>query len=96
MNILPAVFKHRIISHISWPGLLPDLSACDFVWWGYFKMKVFQTCSANLHNLKQRISDEINAIPAATLLRVVESFLKRVRQCIRLDGRHVVSVTLKK
>jgi len=59
-------------------------------------MKVFQMCSADLHNLKQRISDEISAIPPATLLRRVGSFLKRVHQCINLDGRHVVGVTFKK
>jgi hypothetical protein len=95
MNTLKAVFEHRIISHISWPVLLPHLSACDSFLWGYLKMKIFQTCSADLHNLKQRISDEINAIPPAMLLRVVGSFLTRVRQCINLDGQ-VVGVTFKK
>jgi hypothetical protein len=72
MNTLTAVFEHRTISHISWPFRLPDLSASGFFLWGYFKMKVFHMCSADLHNLKGRNSDEINTIPPAMLLRVVE------------------------
>ena len=60
MNTLTAVFEHHIISHISWPVLLPDLSVCVLFSWGYLIIKVFLRCSADLHNLKQRISDEIN------------------------------------
>jgi len=76
MNTLTAVFEHFVISHISWPVRLPDLSATGFFLWGYLKMKMFQTCSADLHNLKHRNSDEINAIPPAMLLRVVGSFFE--------------------
>jgi hypothetical protein len=43
---------------------------------------VFQTRPADIHNLKQRISVEINAIPPAMLLRVMGSVLNRVHQCI--------------
>jgi len=74
MNTLAAVFEHHIISHISWPVLLPDLSACGFFLWGYLNMKVFLRCSADLHNHKQRISDEVSAIQPALLLRLVGSF----------------------
>ena len=37
-------------------------------------------------NLKQRISDEISAIPLAMLPHVMENVLNRVHQCISLDG----------
>jgi hypothetical protein len=77
MNTLRTVFEHRIISRygdISWPARSPDLSACDFFSWSYLKSKVIQVRPADLHNLKLRISDEINAIPPAMLLRVMESF----------------------
>jgi hypothetical protein len=83
MNALRTVFEHRIISRhddISWPARSVDLSACDFFPWGWLKSKVFQARPADLHNLKQRISDEINAIPPAMLLRVMESVLNRVHQ----------------
>jgi hypothetical protein len=75
-NTLRAVFEHPIISRygdISWPAHLPDLLACDFSLWGYLKSKVFQTHPADFNNLKQRTSEEINAISPAMLLRVMES-----------------------
>jgi hypothetical protein len=56
---------------------------------------VFQARPADLRNLKQTISDEINAIPPAMLLRLMESVLNRVHQCINLDGRHLTGVMFK-
>jgi len=55
---------------------------------------VFQTRPADLHNHKQRISDEIN-IPPTMLLRVMESVFNLVHQCISLDG-HLTGVIFKK
>jgi hypothetical protein len=76
MNTLTAVFEQFVISHISRPVRLPDLSACGFFLWGCLKMKVFQTCSADLDNRKQRNSDAITAIPQAMLLRIVGIFFE--------------------
>ena len=54
---------------------------------------VSDTCGRlRLHNLKQRISDEINAIPSAMLLRVMGSILDCVHRCISLDERHLTGV----
>jgi hypothetical protein len=47
---------------------------------GFLKSKVFQTRPADLHNLKQRIYDEINVIPPAMVFCVMESILNRVHQ----------------
>jgi hypothetical protein len=99
MNTLRTVFERRIISRcgdVSWPASSPDLSACDFFSWGYLKSKVFQARPADLHNLKHSASDEISAIPPAMLLRVMESVLNGVHQCISLDGRHLKGVMFKK
>jgi hypothetical protein len=46
---------------------------------------VFVTHSENLNNLKGRIVDETNAIPAAMLLRVMENATNRSTQNIDLD-----------
>jgi hypothetical protein len=76
MNTLRTVSEQRIFSpygDISWPARSADLSACDFFLWGYFKSKGFQTRPADLHNLKHRIYEEINAILPAMLLRIMES-----------------------
>jgi hypothetical protein len=95
MNTLRTVFEHRIISRyddISWPAHLPDLFDCDFVSCGYMESKVFQASRADLHNLEQRIIDEINAISPAMLLGVMESALNRMLQCTNLDRQHLTGV----
>jgi hypothetical protein len=92
------VWKSHIslYSDISCPAFSPDVSAYEFFAWGSLKSKVFQARPADLHNHKQRISDGINAIPPATLLRVMECVLNRVYQCIKIDGRHLTGVMIKK
>jgi hypothetical protein len=45
------------------PTHLPNLSACDLFLQGCLRRRVFQTHLADLHNLKLRISKEINVIP---------------------------------
>jgi hypothetical protein len=54
--------------------------------WENLRSNMFQTRSADLLNRKQRISDEIDAIPQAVLRGVVETVLIAVHQCINLDG----------
>jgi hypothetical protein len=56
---------------------------------------VFQTRPADLHNHKQRIPDEINIIPLTMVVRVMESVLNRMHQCISLDG-HLTGVIFMK
>ena len=77
MNTLRPVFKHRIISRygdISGSTRSPDY---DFFLWGYLKSKVFQIRPADLHDLTDRVYDEISAIRPAMLLRVMKSVLNR-------------------
>jgi len=98
INILKAVSEHWIIScygDIPWPAHSHNLSACDFFLWGYFESKVFRTCLADLNNLKQRISEEINAISPAMLLHILESVMNQLRLCINLDGQQLTGVILK-
>jgi hypothetical protein len=54
---------------------------------------VFQALPTHLHNLKQRISDDINVIPSAMLLHIMESVLDQLLQCINLHGRHLTGVS---
>jgi hypothetical protein len=78
MNLVRTVLQHRIISHfddINWLIRSPDLSPCDFYLWGFLKSKVFTTCPADLAALKQRIAEEVDAIPVNTLSRVVKSMV---------------------
>lgn len=50
--------KTDVYANISWPAHSPSLLACDFFLRGYLKRRVFQPCSADLHNLKLRVSRE--------------------------------------
>ena len=53
------------------------LTAPDFFLWGFWKEKVFATNSQTLAELKDKITEEIGRIDAATLERVMESMLSR-------------------
>ena len=72
MNILRNMSERCIIScyvEISWPARLPDLSVCALFLLGFLVSEVLEIRPAEIHNLKQEISDEINAIPPAMLFR---------------------------
>ncbi|KRT86372.1 hypothetical protein AMK59_1417, partial [Oryctes borbonicus] len=65
---------HRVIMNnvgsngdIVWPPRSPDLSVCDYLW-GYLKAKVFEGYPPRtIQALKQRIREEIEAIPVNML-----------------------------
>jgi len=89
MNFLRNMSEHCIIScygEISWPGRLPDLSVCALFLLGVLEKEVLEIRPAEIHNLKQGISDEISAIPPAMLFREMEFFFKRMYQCFSIDG----------
>jgi hypothetical protein len=72
-----------------------EKSTYDFLLWDYLKNKMFKIFPADMHNLKQKISDDIDAIPPAMLHGVVRNTLNDLHQCVNLDGRHVTGVTLR-
>ena len=49
---------------IPWPALSPDLSPLDFWLWGYLKNKVYADVVTTLDELRQAITDEMQAILA--------------------------------
>lgn len=99
MTALRNVFENHLISRfgdISWPARSPDLSVCDFFLWGYLKFKVFQSRPRDLLELKQRIAEEVQAIPQGMLERVFDAFFKRLEECQCVQGRHLKDVVFKK
>lgn len=99
MATLRTVFAGRIISRfgdITWPARSPDLSACNFFLWGYLKSRVFVSRVPNLEILKRRISEEVKAIPPEMLVKVMDSLVRRLRQCITKDGGYLTDVIFKK
>jgi len=84
------MFPGRLISlrgAVGWPARSPDLSPYDFFLWGYLKEKVFKHRPRSLEDLKERIRQEIDAIPPEITRRVMKNFRERLQQCVANDGR---------
>lgn len=95
MAVLRRMFRGKIISKfgdVPWPPRSPDLSVCDFYLWGYLKSRVYSHKPRTLDELKNAIAQEIAAIPAEMLVRVMASFEKRLESCIVHDGHHLDDV----
>lgn len=78
MRCLRHLFLNHIISRhgdIQWPARSPDLTSCDFFFWEYLKMKVFNRPPLqDIEQLKERIRLEVSWIPAQ-MLRCVMGYL---------------------
>jgi len=76
MSVLWEMFPQHVIargSDVLWPACSPDLSVCGYFLLGYFKSKVFISKPRITAELKQRIKDEIAAIPEQMTRRVMEN-----------------------
>jgi len=78
----------------SFPGIgishapSPDLTACDYFLWGCLTIKVLETRSTTIADLKQRIQDEAAAVPVEMLRQVMNSFRYQIEDCVRRNGSH--------
>jgi len=86
----------------SFPGMgishaprYPDLTPCDYFLGGHLKTKVFETKPRTIANLKQRIQEEVAAIPVKMLRKVMNSFRSRLDECVRRNGSHLEGVIFK-
>jgi len=98
LGVLREMFPGRLISlrgDVGWPVRSPYLSPCDFFLWGYLKEKVFKHRPRSLEDLKERIRQEIDAIPPEITRRVMKNFRERLQQCVANDGRHISDMTFK-
>ena len=85
MNAASALFPGRIVSRN------------DFFLWGYLKTNVFaDDPPRTIPALKQRIRDEIAAIPVDMLRKVMQNFQARLQECINCNGGHLSDVVFKK
>jgi hypothetical protein len=77
VSVLREMFPQHVISRggdVSWPAYSPDLSACDYFLRGYLKSKVLISKPTSMEELKQRIKEEIAAIPEQLTRRVIENY----------------------
>ena len=83
MQVLRAMFLGTLISHfrdITWPAHLPDLSVPDYFLWVYIKSKVYETCPANIDDLKLQFPECIQGIPKEMLQCVMTAFPFRLQE----------------
>jgi hypothetical protein len=93
------MFPAHVISrrwNIEWPTRSPDLNACDFFLWGYFKSKMYEKKPRTMVDLKQNIRDKVAAISSTMLQRVVQNFQKCWRECVNNKGRHLTDTIFRK
>ena len=100
IDAVNALFPGRVISRngdIPWPPRSPDLTACDYFLWGYLKTKVFQSDPpTTVLSLKERIANEIEAIPESMLQKVMDNFYIRLQECSATNGAHLKEIIFKK
>jgi hypothetical protein len=58
--------------------------------------KVYEKKPRTTEDLKQNISEEVAAIPPTMLQRVMQSFQKRLRECVDNNGRHLTDAIFRK
>ena len=74
---------------------IPRLNLLRLFSLGYLKTKVFQTRPRTIADLKQRIQDEVTAIPVEMLREVMNSFRSRLEECVRRNGGYLEGVISK-
>jgi len=98
MNAVNALFLNRVVSRngdIPRTPRSPDLTPCYYFLCGYLKTKVSETKPRTIADLKQRIQDEVAAIPVEMLREVMNSFRSRLEECVRRNGSHLEGVIFK-
>lgn len=71
---------------MEWPARSPDLSVCNFFFWGYVKEQVYSQKPATLAALQRTIQQEITAVPAIMLQHAYDDFLIRCTSCLAAEG----------
>ena len=76
---------------VEWPPRSPDLTPCDFFLWGYIKSKVFVNPPQTIHDLRQKIINEFNALQQQQdmIRNAVRGMQKRALLCVERNGGHV-------
>lgn len=91
-DALNAKFPNRWIGRggpIAWPPRSPDLTPCDFFFWGYVKNIVYSEKIRNLAHLRERIRYAVSTVTGEMLCNVWAEIDHRLDVCRATNGRHV-------
>ena len=86
MREIESFFQDRIISKNLWPPRYPDLTPADYFLWGLLKGKVYKNTPRTTEQLKDAISQEIQAVKVDTLGKVFQNLEKRIQVCLDAKG----------
>lgn len=92
LDFLASQFGDRLISRSCdyfWPARSPDLTPCDFWFWGYVKRKVYSRKIDDLATLRQVIVEEIANIDPEMLEKSVKSVTHRLADLQECGGHHL-------
>lgn len=73
---------------VNWPARSPDLTPLDFFLWNRLKSVVYEHQPTSLNHLKRNIVEAVQNIRLEEVQRVHENIVKRVDNCITVDGKH--------
>lgn len=73
-------------STIAWPARSPDLTPLDFFLWGYIKNNVYKNNFQTEEELLECVREAFTGISAETLVRVLDSTVRRAYMCLENNG----------
>ena len=86
------------VGPIPWPARSPDPSPLDFWLWSYLKNKVYANAVTTLDELRQAITDEMQAIPATLVHSAILGVVRKAGLLLSIDGlqlgsRYIIDIT---
>jgi len=78
------------IAKDEWPLNSPDLNLLDFLVWGamFERYKTFQPKPNTIDELKKVLQTIWDDLPQNSINKVILSFVKRLRACVKTGGGH--------
>ncbi|KAF7274906.1 hypothetical protein GWI33_012432 [Rhynchophorus ferrugineus] len=77
---------------LRWPARSPDLTAPDYFFWGFLKLKVYVNKPQTIQHLKDNIRHEIEEIQPHILQDAMKNDLKRAESCIANRGHYLADI----
>lgn len=72
---------------LAWPPRSPDLNMLDFFLWGVLQHRVHIYDYDSVDQMANAVVTEAQKIPAATIHRVQNHLIKRLKKCIEENGQ---------
>ena len=95
ITFLRQLFRNRLVAlgttH-DWAPRRPDLNLLDFWFWGAAKGSVYANCPATLDDLKQEVSDYLQAVSHETYRKIGQNFGVSINACLNCRGAHIENV----